>query len=273
MKKYFLILLINFYCTLIFGQKNNFLVEYKYNYTNDSLNKSNNKSEDVVMRIYEKGFVFLPKNDFKNDTIKGDINDIIVNGKINMKDVYAKYGKTDNNLRLFYFKDKNNYLIQTNVALTKVDFEDVVPNISWKLIKEEKELNGYKVKKATTNLFGREWEAWYTEEIPFSYGPYKFNGLPGLILDIKDSEDYFHFEFMSFENSKSSIPKILDGGRLKMTRSQLENYIKTYKENPLIVLGEKNSVVRDDETFFKRKKSLLELNNNSIERGVQFNLK
>lgn len=51
------------------------------------------------------------------------------------------------------------------------------------------------------------------------------------------------------------------------------DYIKKYKENPLIVLGESNSVVRDDETFFKRKKALLELNNNSIERGIQFNLK
>lgn len=273
MRKNILILLINFCCTLIFAQNDNFLVEYKYNYTNDSLNKSNKKEEEMVMRINEKGFVFLPKNDFKNDTLKGNINDLMVDGKIIMKDIFAKYGKTDNNIRMFFLKDKKIYLIQTNVALTMIDFEDVVPNISWKLLKEEKELNGYKVKKATTNLFGRNWEAWYTEDIPVSYGPYKFNGLPGLILDIKDSEYFFHFEFISFAKSKSSIPKAFDSGRVKMTRIEFMDYIKKYKENPLIVLGESNSVVRDDETFFKRKKALLELNNNSIERGIQFNLK
>ncbi|MFV0233708.1 hypothetical protein OBK30_11695, partial [Empedobacter falsenii] len=94
-----------------------------------------------------------------------------------------------------------------------------------------------------------------------------------MILDIKDSEDFFHFEFISFAKSKSSIPKAFDSGRVKMTRIEFMDYIKKYKENPLIVLGESNSVVRDDETFFKRKKALLELNNNSIERGIQFNLK
>ena len=58
-----------------------------------------------------------------------------------------------------------------------------------------------------------------------------------------------------------------------MTRNEFLDYIKKYKENPFIVLNGRKSLVKDDEEFLKRKKALLELNNNSIERGLQFNLK
>ncbi len=268
-----LIILINLIHSSIFGQNNNFLIEYKYYFTNDSLNVSEKLSETMVLRTYDKGFVFLPKNIFRDDTIPGDVSKYMKDGVIQINEVYKDGGKTYHRLKLFYNKSENKYLTQVNVSFTAVDFEDVVPTISWKLMNEEKEIKGYKVKKAITNLFGRSWEAWYTEDVPISYGPYKFNGLPGLILDIKDSQNLFHFEFVGITKSNSSIPKPFKIGRVKMTRDEFIDYIKKYKENPFIVLGNRNSVVKGDEEFLKRKKHRLEANNNSIERGLQLNLK
>lgn len=40
---------------------------------------------------------------------------------------------------------------------------------------------------------GRQWIAWFTNEIPFQDGPFKFYGLPGLIVKLEDSEDYHKF--------------------------------------------------------------------------------
>lgn len=270
MKKYILIILFS---SLTFGQSNDLLVEYQYNFTNDSINVSEKLSEIMVMRIYDKGYVFLPKNIFRDDTIKGDVTKYMKNGRIDINDIYKNGGKTHHRLKLFYNKADNKYFTQANVSFTAIDFEDVPPSISWELINEVKEIKGHKVKKAVTNLFGRNWEAWYAEDIPISYGPYKFNGLPGLIIDIKDSQNLFHFELISFTRSNSSIPKPFDIGRVKMTRDEYIDYIKKYKENPFIVLGNRNTVVKGDEEFLKRKKLQLEANNNSIERGLQFNLK
>ena len=41
--------------------------------------------------------------------------------------------------------------------------------------------------KATTSYGGRDWIAWFTAEIPFQDGPYKFYGLPGLIVKMEDT--------------------------------------------------------------------------------------
>lgn len=53
--------------------------------------------------------------------------------------------------------------------------------------------------KATVSHEGREYTAWYTTEIPIADGPYKFWGLPGLILKISDSENHYNFTLESFE--------------------------------------------------------------------------
>ncbi|MCZ8145472.1 GLPGLI family protein [Flavobacterium sp.] len=66
-------------------------------------------------------------------------------------------------------------------------------NHSWKLIDSDTLIHGFVCKKAVLNYAGREWNAWYTPEIPIAVGPYKFHGLPGLIMAINDREHVFSF--------------------------------------------------------------------------------
>lgn len=87
-----------------------------------------------------------------------------------------------------------------NINFRMIDFqlysyptEDI---INWSLTKETKQQAGYKVQKATTNFGGRKWTAWFTKEIPFSEGPYKFTGLPGLIVSIEDSQQQYVFNLL-----------------------------------------------------------------------------
>lgn len=60
---------------------------------------------------------------------------------------------------------------------------------------------GYECHKAVTKFRGREWTAWYTLSIPLSYGPWKFGGLPGLILAISDENDLFSYELIGVHKS------------------------------------------------------------------------
>ncbi|MFP3835658.1 GLPGLI family protein, partial [Chryseobacterium sp. SIMBA_028] len=62
--------------------------------------------------------------------------------------------------------------------------EPIIKN--WKLIDETKIINTITCKKAEVTFKGRNWTAWYSTDIPFPYGPYKFSGLPGLIIKITD---------------------------------------------------------------------------------------
>lgn len=77
---------------------------------------------------------------------------------------------------------------------------------NWKLSGETDSILDYKVQKATANFAGRDWVAWFTPEIPYNDGPYKFNGLPGLILKIHDTRNHYLFEAVLLEKPGEEIP-------------------------------------------------------------------
>jgi len=61
-------------------------------------------------------------------------------------------------------------------------------SIDWELYKDSKRILDYKCFKAVGLYKGKKYIAWYAKEIYHSDGPWKFEGLPGLILEI-ESED------------------------------------------------------------------------------------
>lgn len=63
----------------------------------------------------------------------------------------------------------------------------------WNLEQDTLTINGHLCHKATAEVAGRVWEAWYAPGIPINDGPWLLWGLPGLIIHAKDSNGYFKF--------------------------------------------------------------------------------
>ncbi len=62
---------------------------------------------------------------------------------------------------------------------------------NWTLKSGQDSILGYTCYVAETEFRGRKYRVWYTLEIPYSYGPWKLGGLPGLILKAEDSDKLF----------------------------------------------------------------------------------
>ncbi|WP_048509625.1 GLPGLI family protein [Chryseobacterium sp. FH2] len=77
--------------------------------------------------------------------------------------------------------------------------------ITWKLVNETKTISTYTCKKAIGRYGKRLITAWYTQEIPFQEGPYNFKGLPGLIVEAYDDNDFYHFTLKSLKKVKKPI--------------------------------------------------------------------
>ena len=60
---------------------------------------------------------------------------------------------------------------------------------------------GYQCRLATATYKGRQWSAWYAEDIPMNAGPWKLCGLPGLILRAYDSGRTYVFEATAMRNA------------------------------------------------------------------------
>jgi GLPGLI family protein len=102
----------------------------------------------------------------------------------------------------WYFSDRSkgslNSFEQTMIGNTFQVSEDI-PKLSWNLSEVEKIIGGFLCKQAFTSFRGRNYEAWYAVNLPLPMGPWKLNGLPGLIIEANDKEGEVVFQFYSFQ--------------------------------------------------------------------------
>jgi GLPGLI family protein len=82
--------------------------------------------------------------------------------------------------------------------------EEKIKNIDWTIIQEFKTISGFRTQKAEGLFRGRKYIAWFTNEIPIKYGPWKLNGLPGLILNVSDDRNEVMFYAKSIKVPISS---------------------------------------------------------------------
>jgi GLPGLI family protein len=68
-----------------------------------------------------------------------------------------------------------------------------LPKIDWQIIDDFKTFNTLNCQKAIGYFRGRTYTVWFSSDIPLPFGPWKLNGLPGLILEAKDDKNQFYF--------------------------------------------------------------------------------
>ena len=112
---------------------------------------------------------------------------------------------TDGSINLISFKDfKKDSIMSIYPVIRKYKkVGEKTPEIDWKLENETKEILSYNCKKATTTYRGRNYTAYYTTDIPIYDGPFKFSGLPGLILSVFEENNKVSFEALYIERSKT----------------------------------------------------------------------
>lgn len=112
--------------------------------------------------------------------------------------------------------------------------EDI--KFNWKIEKEKQKVGEYEAQKATTEFGGRKWTAWFSEALPFPDGPYKFSGLPGLIVKIEDAEKNYSWELKGNKkiekyNELTYMENLMTNGSLiKPTDVPKEKFEKTFTE-------------------------------------------
>ncbi|NPV35673.1 MAG: GLPGLI family protein [Bacteroidales bacterium] len=84
------------------------------------------------------------------------------------------------------------------LGIGHLKYEEAI-QLNWEMTEDTAHILGYPVQRAVTAYGGRKWEAWFSPAIAISDGPYKFMGLPGLILMMQDSQQHFVFEAVSVE--------------------------------------------------------------------------
>lgn len=122
-------------------------------------------------------------------------------------------------------------------AISAQVYSDQV-DIDWQITSETIELLGYPCQKATCRFRGRNYVAWFTTQVPLNNGPWKFSGLPGLILKVRDSQGDYIFTAKQVSRLKepTQIVKYDLGGYDRVTRQEANALVKRFIENPYSVI-------------------------------------
>ncbi|WHF52598.1 GLPGLI family protein [Chryseobacterium gotjawalense] len=202
---------------IYFSQDTRFTYHYKY--VTDTLNKDVSTDEIVVLdfNAKEKKSVFTGLKHIISDSTMTAKSSLGISSfpDISTKVRYVIEKNHIQNLMHFY---TTNHLIDP-VLKVKDDRE-----MNWEISNEKDSILGFAVQKATIYFAGRYWTAWYTDEIPISDGPYKFYGLPGLILKISDKTNTHLFQILSVKKQRSNYVVLEDKTYEKVKPTSLAVY-------------------------------------------------
>ena len=123
--------------------------------------------------------------------------------------------------------------------------EDKVSPMQWEISSDTLTVLGYLCQKATTTFRGRQYEAWFTQDIPVNDGPWKLYGLPGLILKANDSEKIFSFDIVGLEHISNTSIDMANQEYINCSRKDLEKLKKKETGGLALNFNDGNMVMYD----------------------------
>ena len=191
-------------------------VVYEFNYIRDLENKDVPYKTNMVLSLgtnssrycTEKLFNENDKNAIEARKKEQERTDnapsgsmlVVTGGPVLM---VGKYGAIINEEVHKHF-DQKKLIIDTELGLRTYHVESGLPEISWSVSSETKKIGNYDCQKAVASYGGRTYEAWFTTQIPYRDGPWKLHGLPGLILEAKDTANEISFTFKEVSKNEDS---------------------------------------------------------------------
>lgn len=149
-----------------------------------------------------------------------------------------------------YFNYPTKGIIQTTRRVIDVNYfcNEKFCYPVWNILQETKSIHGYQCQKATTKYCGRNWEVWFTDEVPLNFGPWKLGGLPGLILSAVTDDNYFEFEIVGIEQPKNAFIYHYNDKFNKLSVSEMKKMEVKLYEDPvgvMVSLGKQFAVIEN----------------------------
>lgn len=262
MKQTFSLLIYFIALSTIFGQQKmniTFEARYELNFKEYKNQKPDFLKNTFILLGNERESFFKNMSVYVKDSLL-DYGKIRETGDI-QKD-FETFGKYVPDLPFTVFFKEGQIKFTNQIESSSYYYEEPI-DFKWKITKELKNINGIKCIKATTTKWGRNWIAYYSPKHAMPFGPYKFNGLPGLIFEIYDEKKDYNFLIYKYKKRVSNNFITHQSSKSKKTsKIQYEKIRKQAAIHPYFLTNEKDAkLLRKGQQFLEEK----EKNYNPIE--------
>lgn len=174
-------------------------VSYMLKFYPDSTNKLEFEEEEMELLINDSSSLYRARSKRLNDSLSQTMEKKI--DSVNMYGGEIVYPRPFPNTisHEIIKKDQKLLVIDRLKDTKKYAYEEDIGDMQWVLTEDTATIKGYLCQKATVEYGGRNWEAWFTTDIPIFEGPYKFFGLPGLIIKVSDQTNSWSFLVQDIE--------------------------------------------------------------------------
>ena len=232
----------NFIALVLIIVFNNYSIAQTHRFIYDVVYKKDSTSnittkENYILDIGTKETKYYTYDFFVADSLITNNIPFPKEMKLNTSDIIVH---KNNNNEFFQYDLLENTVLQLQTNDTQ----------KWNLSQEKKNVKNLSLQKAITTWGGRNWTAWFAEEIPFQEGPYKFHGLPGLIVEIYDDKKNYHFELVRSEKIKEEEKQFIEMSEkmgIPITWEKYKTAKIKYYESPVNFI--KNSAENSEQLY------------------------
>lgn len=216
--------MIIFLTQILSAQATRFI--YQVSMKTDSTNRNDIKTETAYLDATPQKSLFYSENRLKRDSVMQRARQTGNFDRSQMENLRS-------NMDFTVEKDFNEgtKTFVSRIARDQYAYQEDRA-MDWEILPETAVIGDYKTQKAETVFAGRTWFAWFTTDIPFQDGPYKFSGLPGLIVKVEDSKGDYAFDLKETKNIAGLASFSQGGNMVKVKRDVFYQQQEKYRKDP-----------------------------------------
>ena len=181
------------------------LIHYKFTWVRDTTSRANPYTENMVLYVGKSAGAY---RSYDGIVYKAQFKKAFAEAAAASPDGHPMINRRGVGTPIEYYQYPNERKLLTKDELLMNSYAIVgpMPAIDWKTSGDTATFGGLHCQKATCYFKGRDYTVWFCPDLPVHTGPWKLNGLPGVIVDARDTKNEVVFKFDGVEKASPTPP-------------------------------------------------------------------
>jgi len=182
------------------------LIHYKFTWVRDTANRANPYTENMVLYVGKNAGAY---RSYDGVVYKAQFKKAFAEAAAASPDGHPMINRrgVGTNTEYYQYPNEQKLLTKEQMMANSYAIKGTMPAIDWKTSCDTATFGGLHCQKATGHFKGRDYIAWFCPDLPVRTGPWKLNGLPGVIVDARDAKNEVVFQFDGVEKAMPTPPK------------------------------------------------------------------
>ena len=240
------------------------LVHYKFTHVTDTTDRAHPYTENMALLVGKTASVYKSYDGMASDA---QFRKAYLEAKANNPGGQVMVDRSGAGMRPKYYQYPNvqKLLTEDYILVTEYLIAGPMPAIDWKISGDTATFGGLHCQEATGHFKGRDYIAWFCPDLPVHTGPWKLNGLPGVIVDAHDTKNEVIFKFDGVEKAVFTELKPIAGAGV--AEKDVPPILRGLDDNPNIIAPPARAIKATQKEYDKLLAGM-QKNPNALSQGM-----